>query len=251
MRTLIVEDERLAADNLIKILESIGDFEILGVLESVYEVIEWFRLNKLPDIMFLDIHLADGSSFEIFEELTINCPIIFTTAYDEYALKAFQVNSIAYLLKPLSRNDVAKSMEKLKLLTKSNKNSNDEIIKLINYFKKQTTYKTSFLISEKGDKLIPLNVNDIEYFCIDESIVKAVNADNKSFVIDRTLDEITDELDPKDFFRANRQFIISRKAIKDIDLWFNGRLSINLRIPVKEKILVSKVRSKDFKAWFT
>jgi len=249
MRTLIVEDERLAADNLTKILENTGNFEILGVLESVYEVVEWFRNNKTPDFIFLDIHLADGSSFEIFDEIKIDCPIIFTTAYDEYALKAFEVNSIAYLLKPLSQEAVAKSLEKLKLFTGVRQRSHDDIGKLIDYFKQQTMYKTSFLIPVKGDKLFPLDVDEIEYFYIEEGIVNAVTKGNDSYILDKTMDEIADLIDPKNFFRANRQFIISRKAVKDIDLWFGGRLSINLNIPVPEKILVSKARVREFKDW--
>ncbi len=251
MKALIVEDERLAADNLSKILNKAGNIEILAVLESVYEVLEWFGQNREPDILFLDIHLADGSAFEFFEKREINCPVIFTTAYDEYALKAFKVNSIDYLLKPIDFNAVLKSLEKHKKLTTQPTNLSDEIKNVVCYFRKQNVYKTSFLIPLKGDKLIPLKTDDILYFFIDRGVVKAVAIENKSFIIDKTLDEVSEMVDPGLFFRANRQFIISRKAINDIDLWFNQRLSVNLNIPVKKKIIISKAKIQEFKQWFS
>lgn len=135
MRALIVEDEILAADNLIKILNETGKVEIITILESIHETIEWFSQNKEPDILFLDIHLADGSAFEIFEKVQISCPIIFTTAYDEYAIKAFKVNSIDYLLKPLVLSDVRKSLEKYKRLTSLTLHENKDLKSLLGYFK--------------------------------------------------------------------------------------------------------------------
>ena len=250
IRALIVEDEMLAAENLVKILKSIGNLEITGILDSVNETVEWFNNNNAPAILFLDIHLADGSAFEIFDKTEVNCPVIFTTAYDEYALKAFKVNSIDYLLKPLERNAVLKALEKHRRLTSALSGSGTDIQNLITWFKKQSSYKSNFLIPGKGDKLIPLNADDVLYFYIDFGTVKAVTTEGRSFNMDKTLDELSEVLNPGLFFRANRQYIISRKAIKDIDLWFNSRLSVNLKVTVPEKILISKVRIPEFKTWF-
>jgi two-component system LytT family response regulator len=251
MRALIVEDETLAAQNLKGILNEIGTLEIIATLESVNETIAWFTLHNSPDILFLDIHLADGSAFDIFDRIKVDCPVIFTTAYDEYALKAFKVNSIDYLLKPIDINSVRKALEKYRRLTADSGNRDADLQNLLTYFKKNTIYRNNFLVPVKGDKLVPLNTDDIAFFYIDFGTVKSISFGNNTYNMDNTLDELEDMLNPELFFRANRQFIISRKAIKDIDLWFNTRLSVNLKVPVAEKILVSKARVPEFKSWFT
>jgi DNA-binding LytR/AlgR family response regulator len=250
MRAIIVEDETLAAQNLKGILNEIGTLDIIASLESVNETVAWFKLNDAPDILFLDIHLADGSAFDIFDKIKINCPVIFTTAYDEYALKAFKVNSIDYLLKPIDINSVRKALEKYRSLTGGSGDKDTDLKNLITYFKKNIVYKTNFLVPVKGDKLIPLNTDDLACFFIDYGTVKSISYENKTYSMDNTLDELEDMLNPDIFFRANRQFIISRKAIKDIDLWFNSKLSVNLKVTVPEKILVSKARVPEFKSWF-
>lgn len=250
MKALIVEDELLAARNLMSLLNEIGNIEVLASIESIAETVEWFNLNKQPDILFLDIHLADGSAFEIFERIQVTCPVIFTTAYDEYALKAFKVSSIDYLLKPIDINAVNRALKKLELFTPGS-GLNEELNKFIKSFSKTLTYKSHFLIPSKGDKLIPLQVSDISYIFIDAGMVKACTSEEKTFRFDFTLDELAEMLNPSDFFRANRQYIISRKAIKDIDLWFNTRLSVNLKVHVPEKILISKARIPEFKSWFS
>jgi two-component system LytT family response regulator len=249
MLAVIVEDEVLAAKNLHAILDRSGSVEVKAILESIAETVEWFSSNPHPDLIFMDIHLADGSAFEIFNRIQIHCPIIFTTAYDEYALKAFKVNSIDYLLKPIDSAAVQNALKKLRNLT-STDNERTDIRKLIDSFKQQSFYKTHFLIQAKGDKLIPVQACDIAFVHIDASLVKVFTFEGKSYRFEYTLDELADLLDPADFFRANRQFIISRKAIKDIDLWFNSRLSVNLKVGVPEKILISKARIPDFKNWF-
>jgi Response regulator of the LytR/AlgR family len=197
----------------------------------------------------MDIHLADGSAFEIFERTTIKCPVIFTTAYDEYALKAFKVNSIDYLLKPISTSAVEKALDKLKSL--SNNNMPGEIQELLASFKKQPNYKSNFLVPGKGDKLIPLSADNIAYIYIESGITRIRTTDEKTYVMEENLDELMQVLNPNQFFRANRQFIVARNAVKDIDLWFNNRLSINMTISVPEKIIVSKARNTEFKEWFT
>lgn len=252
MNALIIEDEKAAVRNLKALLcDEAPDIEIIAVLDSITESVEWFRANPMPELVFLDIHLADGSSFEIFEHIDITCPIIFTTAYDEYALRAFKVNSIDYLLKPIGQSDIRKAIEKLRQLKAGSPVKGPDYSSLINVLKRQESYKTHFLVPVKGDKLLPLSVDMILFFYIHEGNVKAVVKDGKEYTFTQTLDELSDCLNPNLFFRVNRQYLISRKAVLDIDLWFNGRLSVNLKVPVAEKILVSKVRVTEFKEWFT
>jgi DNA-binding LytR/AlgR family response regulator len=249
MKALIIEDEILAAKHLQSVLYEVGGINVIAVLESISETIEWFNLNQQPELLFLDIHLADGSAFEIFKHVNISCPIIFTTAYDEYALKAFGVNSIDYLLKPVDVKVVRNAIKKLEGLS-GKESIHPDIQNLINSFRKDTSYKMHFLIPLKGDKLLPVQSSEIACFYIDASLVKARLFTEKNYVFEYTLDELAGMLNPTDFFRANRQFIIARNAIKDIDFWFNSRLSVNLKVTVPEKILISKARVQEFKSWF-
>jgi DNA-binding LytR/AlgR family response regulator len=249
MKALIIEDEILAAKHLQHVVNEVGGIGVIGVLESISETIEWFGANQQPEILFLDIHLADGSAFEIFNHINIRCPIIFTTAYDEYALKAFKVNSVDYLLKPVDADSVKGALKKLKGLS-STDGLNGDLQNLINSFRKASSYKTHFLIPLKGDKLFPLQSSDIACFFIDATVVKVKTFEDKVYNFENTLDELASMLNPVDFFRANRQFIIARNAIKDIDFWFNSRLSVNLKVSVPEKILISKARVPEFKVWF-
>jgi DNA-binding LytR/AlgR family response regulator len=250
MKALIIEDELSASKHLRNILTATGNITVIGVLESITDTIEWFNANGEPDIVFMDIHLADGTAFEIFNHITISCPIIFTTAYDEYALRAFKVNSIDYLLKPIENEAVNNALKKLNTLT-DRSGINETLSGLLKSYRTVPVYKTHFLIPAKGDKLLPLRSSDIACFFIDAGTVKAFTSDGRSFRIENTLDELACQLDPSVFFRANRQFIISREAIKDIDFWFNSRLSVNLKISVPEKILISKARLSEFREWFS
>lgn len=253
MKALIIEDEKAAARNLKALLaEEAPQIEVLDVLDSISECVDWFGAQAMPELVFLDIHLADGSAFEIFDRVDITCPIIFTTAYDEYALKAFKVNSIDYLLKPIDRNDISRALDKLEQLQKDPSSAQiiPDYTSIIQALKREENYKTHFLVPVKGDKLLPVSVDMVLFFHIDEGMVKAVLTDGKEYIFTQTLDELADSLNPSIFFRVNRQYLISRKAVQDIDLWFNGRLSVNLKVSVKEKILVSKARVGEFKEWF-
>lgn len=256
MRIFIIEDEKAAMRNLKAILAEVcPDAEIAGEADSISESIEWLENHKMPELVFMDIHLADGSAFEIFDHIKITCPIIFTTAYDEYALKAFKVNSIDYLLKPINADDLRKAFAKLDLLVshkKENENQNEIINEIVKKLNKEENYKSHFLIPVKGDKFVPLAIDSILFFYISDGTVKAVDENGKQHPFTMSLDELADMLNPKLFFRANRQFLISRKAIKDISLWFNGRLVINLNIPLelKDKIIISKAKASEFKDWF-
>jgi DNA-binding LytR/AlgR family response regulator len=249
MKALIIEDEILASKHLQQVLEAVGNIVIITVLESIKETVKWFEKNPQPDIVFMDIHLSDGSAFEIFKYINVTCPIIFTTAYDEYALKAFKVNSIDYLLKPIEVNDVQEALKKLREISTTETMQN-AINSLITTFKKGSKYKTHFLIPVKGDKLIPVQTIDLACFYVDTGTIKTSTFEGRTYTIDFTLDELIDILDPELFFRANRQYIISRKAIKDIDLWFNSRLSVNLSVAVPEKIVISRGRIPEFRNWF-
>ncbi|TWV64268.1 LytR/AlgR family response regulator transcription factor [Parabacteroides distasonis] len=253
MKALIIEDEKAAVRNLMALLGEVDpDIEVIDVLDSITDSVEWFQSHPMPELIFLDIHLADGSAFEIFGHVDISCPIIFTTAYDEYALKAFKVNSVDYLLKPIDADDIRKALDKLSRLqsTAVEKEAIDYSA-VMQALKRVEEYKTHFLIPVKGDKLLPISVDMILFFYIADGNVKAVMTDGKEYLFTQTLDELADSLDPALFFRINRQYLISRKAVQDIDLWFNGRLAINLIVPTLERILVSKARVPEFKTWFT
>lgn len=251
MKALIIEDEVLAAQSLQKLVSEVApETEIIGILQSIEESVAWFGEHPMPDLVFMDIHLADGSSFAIFEQVQITCPIIFTTAYDEYALKAFEVSSIDYLLKPINRNDLTRAMNKFKALVGDKSFDNQAITNLLQQFGANKKYKSCFLVPER-DKLIPLATANIAYFYIDTKTVKAVTMDERTFYMSQTLDEIMVQLNPDDFFRANRQFIVSRKAIKDLTIWFGNKLSLNLLVKIPEDIIISKAKVAEFKNWFS
>ncbi len=249
MKALVVEDEKPAARHLIGILNEIGGIEVAAVTDSIKSTVQWLKQNTLPDLVFMDIHIADGSAFMIFDQIKIFCPIIFTTAYDEYAIKAFKVNSIDYLLKPITREAVEQSLEKLQTLSAKTVVQPD-IQQLIDALKQEKNYKTHFLVEMKGNKMIPLLTRDIAFFYIETGKVIAKTFDEKTYPIDFNLDELAAKLNPADFYRANRQFIIAKIAVKDVDWWFNSRISINLKVSIPEKILVSRTRVTEFREWF-
>ena len=251
MKALIIEDEVLAAQSLQKLITEVTpDTEIIGVLQSIEESVAFFNENPMPDLVFMDIHLADGSAFAIFEQTQITCPIIFTTAYDEYALKAFEVSSIDYLLKPINRNDLTRAMNKFNALVGEKSDNNAAIETLLKQIGMKKSYKSCFLVPER-DKLVPLPTSNIAYFYIDTKTVKAISLDEHTYYMSQTLDDIMVQLNPEDFFRANRQFIVSRKAIKDMTIWFGNKLSLNLLVKIPEDIILSKAKVAEFKNWFS
>lgn len=251
MKAVIIEDERLAADLLKNIIKQLDEnIEIITTLQTIEDSVEWLNNNEHPDIMFVDIHLADGSSFSIFEKTEVRCPIVFTTAYDEYALKAFEVNSIDYLLKPINKDDLQRALNKYKNFKGDNKDLDYK--KFVNLFLSEgnvNNYKEYFLVPER-DKLIPLAAKDIAYIYIDLRLIKAVTFSGKVHYLNQNLDEIMNQLNPKKFFRANRQYIVAHESIKDVSIWFGNKISLNLVIPTDEKIIVSKARVSEFKNWF-
>ena len=251
MKAILIEDEKAAVRNLRALLAEVApQVEILAELDSIRESVALFGMHPMPEAVFMDIHLADGSAFEIFEHVRITCPIIFTTAYDEYALRAFKVNSVDYLLKPIGPAELRQALDKLASLQRQAP-ADDRFEDLIRTLQNRTRYKTHFLIPGKGDKLLPLSVEQVQYFYIADGIVRAVQSATESRILPFTLDELAESLDPDLFFRVNRQYLISRGAIQDIDLWFNNRLAVNLKIPTGEKIVVSRLRVNEFKTWFS
>lgn len=252
MRTVIVEDEIAASQALEKLISEVApDTQVVEVLQSVDESVEWFSSQPMPDLVFMDIHLADGSSFSIFDEVEISCPIIFTTAYDQYALRAFEVNSIDYLLKPVDKERLKLAMAKFRNISRSEQIAQDNSLlaqQLLAAIGNKATYKSSLLIPVK-DKLVPMSVRTIAYIYTENSIVHVVDFSGNKTVVPQTLEEIYSQLDPARFYRANRQYIVSRDAVKDLSLWFNGRLSVNLTVRTPERIIVSRLNAKDFKNW--
>lgn len=245
MRVLIIEDETAAANNL-KLLLAERDIEILDVIESVSESIAWLSSNPAPDLIFLDIHLADGDAFSIFEKIDVQTPIVFTTAYDQYAIKAFKVNSIDYILKPIKPQELTDAIAKFKRLT--NKEL-EQYTATVNSTAKKYNVASNFLIPHK-DKLIPLSSEDIAFCYTSNEKVTIYTIDGDRLSYDKSLDTIVNLLPSSQFFRANRQFIISKSSIKDLSVWFGSRLSLNLNLTVPERIIISRARTPEFKRWY-
>lgn len=250
MKVVIVEDELAASENLIFLLKRLNPaIEVVKVLDTVKSAISFFSQPQEVVLAFMDIHLADGISFEIFEKVQIDIPVIFTTAYDQYALKAFKVNSIDYLLKPIDETELSKALEQFRVQTPQEDLFDNRMTGLLQMINSQTkSYKSTYLVSHR-DQLVPLKTNNIAYLFIDMGVVKAVTKDNKSYVMDVNLEDLENELNPDQFFRANRQFIVQKEAIDHINQYFNGKLIVNMEPVTKERILVSKAKAMEFKKW--
>ncbi len=251
MEILIIEDEIPAAKRLEKlILECKPQAQILEVIDTVEDALEWFKINSEPDLIISDIQLADGVSFQIYEELDLECPIIFSTAYDQYAVKAFELNSIDYLLKPYSKNALQKSFDKLEKFSPNQNNflKKLDLNTLLNQVSNENVYKQRFLIS-KADALIPISTDDIAYIYTEDKAVMIKTMENKSFFINYSLDDLEAQLDPLKFFRLNRQFITGVKAITKISQYFNGKLKIELSPIQNAKVIVSRAKTPVFKNW--
>lgn len=248
-KVLIVEDETAAAINLTALLaEQCTDLEIVAQLESVTDTVAWIKSNPAPDLVFMDIHLADGDAFMIFEQVEFDAPIIFTTAYDQYALDAFKFNSVDYILKPIKSSDVQRAMDKWGRFSGLEKTRYVE--RIADMAHTHNNVKSSFLIHVK-DKLVPLKPNDIAFCHTSGERVVAHTLDGRELPMDNSLDTIMGTLDTDHFFRANRQFIVSRAAVRDISIWFGSRLKLNLCVPLPEQIIISKARVPEFKRWLT
>lgn len=251
MKVLIVEDEALAAEKLSKTLLEVSDnCEIMAVLNSVDSSIEWLRNNQTPDLILSDIHLADGLCFNIFSEIEVECPIIFTTAYEKYAIQAFEVNSVDYLLKPIEASRLQTALSKYEKLKSSQLESRTALFEEFKEMLAQSTreYKSRFLC-KIGNKIKSVPVTSVRYFYSKDKMSFIMDTDGNRLPVNNTLDEIDQLVDPKNFFRVNRQFITHYGAISEINPYFKGRLKIKLDPDIDEDIVISSDKSPQFKSW--
>lgn len=246
MKVAIVEDETLSQELLQELLNlKFPNFEIVKILDNVKDCIEYFSRTKV-DLIFMDIHLKDGDCFDIFEKIDIQTPIVFTTAYDKYAIKAFEVNSISYLLKPITENKIEKIINKLES-TAFNYNK-ERIKESFSYINNQQ--KTDKRITVKlGNKIIVVEQANIAYFISEDKICYLYTKDNNKYIIDYSLDTLFQKLDTKSFFRVSRDCITSFGAIKEITKYFKGRLNISLTPEYNKKFIISQERVSDFMKW--
>jgi DNA-binding LytR/AlgR family response regulator len=248
MKTIIIEDEQLAARRLENLVKTIDPtIEIVAKLESVKESVEWFKTNPQPDLIFLDIHLEDGLSFSIFEQVKVNSPIIFTTAFDEYAIKAFKLKSIDYLLKPIVQNDLEKAIAKFRDWGEKKQMIDvKELFRLVQG--KTPNYRERFSVVV-GQKLKSIDVKEINYFFSNSGITFVTMNPKGQYSLDISLDNLMEELDPKLFFRVNRQYVVSLQSIVNIHIFPKSRLKLELNPLVPEGVFVSLDKVVDFKKW--
>ena len=252
MNIVIIEDEALAADKLEGlVLRYNSEYKILVKIRSVQEAVTWLNENGQPDLLFMDIHLLDGNSFEIIKQVSLDCPVIFTTAYDDYALEAFKVNSIDYLLKPIGYTKFQRAMDKLgKIQTNFEDVQSARLANLLNALETEDKeYKSRFLV-RTGSKLFSINVQEAGLFYSEEKVTFLITVKTERFIVSQTLDELEKLLDPKLFFRVSRQVILHINSVKVVHKYHKGRLKIELQNLLAPKdIIVSSRRASGFQAW--
>lgn len=252
MNVLIIEDEYPAAERLEKMLDRVdGSIQVSAVLESVEAATRWLRNSAPPDLILSDIQLSDGLSFEIYEQVVIKSPIIFTTSYDEYAIRAFKHKSIDYLLKPIKFEELQRAIEKYRALHQEPSSTGHaaQLEKLIDTLSHTgRSHKKRFLV-KKGEQLIPIADEETAYFYTENELVYLITQANKKYVVDYTLEQLDSLLNPARFFRINRQFIVSLAAVQQIHTYFSSRLKLQLHPPPSDEVMVSKGKVKGFKEW--
>jgi two-component system response regulator LytT len=255
MKILIIEDERLAVQKLINTIAEIdSSFQVAGITDSIETSVEWLNQHAQPDLILMDIELADGQSFEIFNRVEVRSPVIFTTSYDEFAIKAFKVNSVDYLLKPVKKDDLAASIQKLytlKQLYAGNAMPMPDFTSLVKELQEQSRlkeYRERFLVKQ-GQRLISIETNDIAFFYTDEKLNFFKTRNNMKYIVEYTIDELEAFVQPKTFFRINRQFLIAIHSIENIHNYFNGRLLLQLKPSIDKEVIISRERVNDFKDW--
>lgn len=249
MQVLIVEDEAPAANQLKRLIQQYDNtIEIMDVLDSVSSAVKWLNNLKEPDLVFMDIQLADGLSFDIFMQAELKAPVIFTTAYDQYTLKAFKVNSVDYLLKPIEPMELAAALEKYKALHSKEQNYDraaiDELIKSL----VKPSYRERFMV-KNGQQLYHIQTGEVLYSFAEDGLVFLVTTDGKKHIVDHKMEELEGMLDPKIYFRINRKYLINISSIQKIHTWFNSRLKLELLHSKDEEVIVSRDRVADFKQW--
>lgn len=255
MKILLIEDEALTARKLQRLLSGVKpEAEVVGVTGSIEESVVWLQTHASPDLILMDIELSDGQSFDIFQRVSVACPVIFTTAYDEYAIKAFKVNSIDYLLKPVREDDLRKALDKLHDLKQILTGSPDALQATVNKLLEQLAppppvhYRDRFMIKQ-GQRLFFVGIEQVAYFFTRQKISFIKTYEGHEWMIDYTLDEIDKMVDHRRFFRLNRQIIAALPAVEKVHLYFNHKLKVHLKPPFNDEILVSREKAKDFKVW--
>ena len=250
MRAIVVEDEELAAERLIDLIKAIDPaIEIVAQLDTIADTVHFLKTQPAPDVIFLDIQLADGRSFEIFEKAPIDSPIIFITAYDQFTLKAFKVNSIDYLLKPVQKEDLRLALEKLKKLNRKGLNG-DELDLLKEIIKSKGQSYKQRLVIKAGNKIQFKPAEEVAYFFADGKEAYMVSRkENRKHLIGYTLEELEEILDPRDFFRISRKFIVRADAIAEVKGLISSRLEVKLIQNAEHELAVSRERAQDFKTW--
>lgn len=250
MKIVIIEDEQYTAEDLATtITELRANYEIVKILSSIKEANNYFSTNNDFDLIFSDIHLGDGLSFEIFKVNQLKAPVVFCTAFDNHAIEAFKANGIDYVLKPVNRDNILTAIEKFERLKESNSNANPTISTLLDLFKNQSeANKSKSILVHFKDKIIPIKLEDIAVFYIKNEITTAMDFTGKTHSIGETLEEI-ESFNLPTLFRANRQFIINRKVVKDAAQHFSRKLVVNLNIPFSEQITISKEKTPPFLKW--
>ena len=246
MKVLIVEDEIMAQKSLTRTLkQNFPDLEIIGTTDSVKNTVEWLQTNQ-PDLIFMDIELSDGICFEIFRQTEVKAKVIMTTAYDSYALKAFEAGSVDYLLKPIDVTDLQRAVGRCR--TRENNINIEALMKALSEQEPQKEYKERYII-KINDRIVPLNVSDIAYVYSEDKNNYLVTTDGQKYIIDSSLDVMNEELDPKNFFRISRSCIVSINSIKSIVKQPGGRLRINAYPAPPYEMTVSRSRVEDFLLW--
>ncbi|BDD06632.1 LytR/AlgR family response regulator transcription factor [Aureibacter tunicatorum] len=246
-KIVIIEDEKPAIKNLKRALDKINlNHEILAEISSVESAVDWFKANEQPDLIFLDIQLSDGNSFEIFDEITVSSPVIFITAYDTYAIKAFELNSISYLLKPLSYKALEKAIQKFED-SKPSTTTSQNLSSVIKNIYQPKEYKNRFLV-KKGSDFISVKVDDIAYFYSDD-LTFLITHKNDKFIINNTLEQLAGDLNPQEFYRVSRKVITNIEAICKVQTHFNYKLYVELKPKTDFDILINKDKAGEFKRW--
>ncbi|MFD2719648.1 LytR/AlgR family response regulator transcription factor [Hymenobacter monticola] len=259
LNILIVEDELRPARALQRLLQEVRpDAQVVAHLEFVADTVTWLQENPTPDLIFMDIHLSDGSSFEIFRRVEVTCPVIFVTAYDEHAMEAFQVNGIDYLLKPITRDNLERGLQKFDALKRHYASTAPplvgaipnlpELLRTMQQLSGKATYKTSWLVPHKT-KLLPIATSEVAHFVIRHGSVHLTTLAGQQYAIDSTLDELETQVDPQQFFRANRQVLFARASVTALEPYYGNRMVVHLQPVTAEEVIVPKLRVAELRRW--
>ena len=247
MKILIIEDEIRAASQLQRMLRACDfNFELLAIIDTVEDAVLWFQENNNPDLVFMDIQLADGLSFEIFQKTVVDAPIIFTTAFDQYAIQAFKVNSVDYLLKPIQQDDLIGALNQFRKSTKPAPVDDAVLKKLLSEL--QAPHLREGLLVKSGNGFVQIKISELQYCYSEDSITFGVTQDHR-FVIEETVDDLFTTLDPKKFYKINRSQIVAKSSIEKIEPYLNHRVILSITHPRDQEFIVSRSKTSDFKHW--